>query len=442
MLTVSNRNLLNTTRPRKSDVIKIAYLSTYPPRECGLATFCEDLVTSTLACTRATEPFVIAMERDGYVRDYNWPVIFRVHEHKPEEYEAAADLINDSEVNLVSVQHEFGIFGGPEEVGLIHFLDRLSKPVVTTLHTVLPNPDEIVRESLRAVARRSQRLVVMNSLAVNILFHDYAIDRHRISLIHHGAFPPSPESREEAKRRLGLSGRKVLLTYGLVARGKGLEYAIAALPAIREQHPEVCYLIVGRTHPNVQQDERETYRETLLRQIRELKLEDSVMFVNRYVTKAEIMRFLSATDVYITPYLNPHQITSGTLAYALASGAAIVSTPYLYARFLLDEARGLLAPFRSAEGLAAAVNRILAHPDLQRSLQRRARLYGQQMYWPVVGAHYLNLFHRVVGESTAAGLLVDNQPELTLTESLERSLRHEPGRSRPAPAAGSLAAVD
>jgi glycosyltransferase involved in cell wall biosynthesis len=382
------------------------------------------------------------MERDGHVRDYNWPVAFRVHEHQGHEYEAAADYLNEAPVDLVSIQHEFGIFGGPEETGLVRFLDRLVKPVVTTLHTVLPQPDEKVRESLRAIARRSQRLVVMNSLAVDILYHDYAIDRQRVSLIHHGALPPSPESREEAKERLGLSGRKILLTYGLVARGKGLEYTIAALPAIREHHPEVCYLIVGQTHPNVQQDERETYREALIRQIGELGLEDSVIFVNRYVSKAEIMRFLAATDVYVTPYINPHQITSGTLAYALASGAAIVSTPYLYARFLLDETRGLLVALRSAEGIASAVNRILDHPDLQRSLQRRARLFGQQMFWPVVGAHYLKLFRRVVGESAPTVLAADDQLELALPAPLERSLHHEPGRSRPAPAAGSLAAVD
>ena len=431
-----------TIWPRRPDAIGIAYLSTYPPRECGLATFCEDLVTSTLLGDQAAEPVIVAMERDSQARDYTWPVALIVNERREHEYEAAADHLNDFPVDLVSIQHEFGIFGGVESRGLVRFLDRLVKPVVTTLHTVLPRPDNDVRECLRAIARRSQRLVVMNALAVDILYHDYAIDRHRISLIHHGAIPPSPESREEAKDRLGLTGRKVLSTFGLVARGKGLEYAIAALPAIRERHPDVCYLIVGQTHPTVRQDEQETYREALTRRIHELGLQGSVRFVNRYISKSEIVRFLAATDVYITPYINPNQITSGTLAYALASGAAIVSTPYLYARFLLDEARGLLVDFRSAEGIASAVSRLLDHPELQRSVQRRARLYGQQMFWPVIGAHYLKLFRKVVRECAPAAVSADDQLELALPGPAQRSLRHEIGRSRPATVAGSPTAAD
>jgi glycosyltransferase involved in cell wall biosynthesis len=421
---------------------RVAYLSTYPPRECGIATFCEDLVTATLLGDNAAEPIVVAMESGDHGRAYPWPVALRVDDDWEEQYAAAADFINDSSVDLVSIQHEFGIFGGIEGSGLFRFLERLRTPVVTTLHTVLPEPDERLRENVQALARHSQRLVVMNGLAIDILHRDYGIDKRKIELIHHGTLPPSLESKEQAKERLGLSGRKVISTFGLVARGKGLEYAIRALPHILPRHPDACYVVVGRTHPGVQRMEKESYREELLQFVDDHGLHDSVRFVNRYVSKSEIVRYLAATDIYITPYLNPQQITSGTLAYALAAGTAIVSTPYLYARFLLDEDRGVLVDFRSESEIGQAVSYLLDHPQIQRSLERRGSLYGQQMSWPAVGAHYLNLFETVVREAARPARSFHAQLQLTLTNPVERNARHAIERSRPAPTAGASAASD
>ena len=421
---------------------RVAYLSTYPPRECGIATFCEDLVTATLLGDNAGEPIVVAMESGNHGREYPWPVALRVDDDWEEQYAAAADFINDSSVDLVSIQHEFGIFGGIEGRGLFRFLERLRTPVVTTLHTVLPEPEERLRANVQALARHSQRLVVMNGLAIDILHRDYAIDKRKIALIHHGTLPPSLESKEQAKECLGLSGRKVISTFGLVARGKGLEYAIRALPHILPRHPDACYVIVGQTHPSVQRVEKESYREELLRFVDDHGLHDSVRFVNRYVSKSEIVRYLAATDIYITPYLNPQQITSGTLAYALAAGTAIVSTAYLYARFLLDDDRGVLVDFRSESDIAQAVNHLLDHPEIQRSLERRGRLYGQQMSWPAAGAHYLNLFETVAREAVRPARPVHAQFQLTLTNPVERNARHAIERSRPAPAAGASAASD
>ncbi len=421
--------------------IRAAYLSTYPPRECGIATFCEDLLTSTLLAERGGEPMVVAMETTAGTRDYCWPVVTAVDEMIDEQYEAVAEYINESSADVVSIQHEFGIFGGVEAEGLFGFLRAINKPVVTTLHTVLPKPDVQTRGNLRRVARCSDRLVVMNALAIDILERDYGIRRGKVSLIHHGVLPPSLETREQAKDKLGLSGRRVLSTFGLVARGKGLEYAISALPEVLKRHPDACYLIVGQTHPGVRRTERESYREELTARVEDLGLKDSVLLVNRYVSKAEIIRYLAATDIYITPYLNPGQISSGTLAYALAAGTAVVSTPYLYARFLLGGSRGLLVDFRSSDSIARAVNHLLDHPDLRTDLQRRGRIYGQQMAWPVVGARYLQVFDAVVQDCVASRPL-SVQLELALQSHFGGKVRHATTGSRPAAAAGSHAAAD
>jgi glycosyltransferase involved in cell wall biosynthesis len=429
--------------PAEGEGLHVAYLSTYPPRECGLASFCEDLMTATMAAAAAGEPMVVAMESGPHRRDYRWPVGLIIDEGRESQYEAAADFLSDSWPDVVSIQHEFGIFGGSECRGLRCFLDRVRKPTVITLHTVIPGPEALVRATVRYLAEHSHRLVVMNELAVDILCADYGIDREKIALIHHGGVPPSLEAREDAKARLGLGGRRVLSTFGLVGRGKGLEYVLGALPEIRRRHRDVCYLIVGQTHPGVQRVEKESYREKLGRLVAELDVQDSVRFVNRYVSRSEIIGYLAATDVYITPYLNPQQVTSGTLAYAVTAGKAIVSTPYAYARFLLREAGGLLVEFRSEGAIAAAVNKVLDEPDTQRALERRSRLYGQEMLWPVVGGEYLSLFRGAVSEQRIpAASRAYVQLQLSLPRTVGRERYHDVERDRPAAVARPLAAAD
>jgi len=383
--------------------LSIAYLSTYPPRECGLATYCEDLLTATLTVPTVGEPMVFAMEDHAGHYDYPWPVVGTVEDHEESEYEAAAQFINESPADIVSIQHEFGIYGGPQGHGLCRFLEDLTKPVVTTLHTVLPSPSPSQRAMIRELARRSDRLVVFNGLANDILQSEYRLDRKQIALVHHGAPAPATESRQKLKQRLGLAGRRVLSTFGLVSRGKGLEYAIAALPAIQKAHPDVCYVIVGETHPGVQRTEKETYREELARLVKQNGLEDSVTFINRYLTKPEIVSYLGATDVYLTPYLNPHQVSSGTLAYAMAAGRAIVSSSYLYAQFLMRDGRGILVDFASSAAIADSANSILSSPALQREIECRCRLYGKRMLWPTVGARYVSVFGDVLRERQGYG---------------------------------------
>jgi glycosyltransferase involved in cell wall biosynthesis len=371
--------------------LRIGYVSTYPPRECGIATFCEDLLRSACGHPAAGEPLVAAVTRPDEPHDYQAPVRHVFQEGSEEEAREAAAFLDRAPIDVVSLQHEFGIYGGPDSRSLQILLDHLSKPVIATLHTVVPDPSPAQRRGIQGIAARSERVIVMNELARGILAREYGVDPRKVAFVHHGAPPPGPETREKAKAALGLSGRKIMLTFGLVGPGKGLEYGLRALPEIRRSHPEVLYLIVGKTHPGVQRLGKESYRDRLLELTRELRVESAVQFVDAYQTKADIIRYLTAADIYITPYLNPAQICSGTLAYAMAAGRAIISTPYLYAQFLLAHGRGCLVPFRDSAAIARVASNILGDRSLQWELEARARQYGRDMYWPVVGRRFVDL---------------------------------------------------
>jgi glycosyltransferase involved in cell wall biosynthesis len=241
-------------------------------------------------------------------------------------------------------------------------------------------------------------VVVMNPIASQILRRDYDVAPRKVAFINHGAPPPSTQPREAIKQQLGLGGKKVMCTFGLVGAGKGLAYAIQALPQVLRRHPELVYLIVGETHPGAIRNGADEYRESLTRLVGRLGMEDSVRFVNHYLTKDEIISYLAASDIYITPYINPHQICSGTLAYAVAAGRAIISTAYLHARFLLGEERGLLVDFASAPSISEAALRVLDAPELQAELEWRTRAYGRRLLWAEVGARYRNLLREVFSQ--------------------------------------------
>jgi glycosyltransferase involved in cell wall biosynthesis len=384
--------------------LKAIFLSSYVPRECGIATFAEDVL-------RAVAPLgvtgkVIAMQRPGQRLVYDNHVIATIEEHQPAQYTAAAELINRSGCHVLSVQHEFGIFGGEECMALPELLEAVALPVATTFHTVLSRPSPAMRRHLRAVARHSDRIVVMNALAVETLVDVYDVERQKIVVVHHGA-PVVPRARlSTIKRDLGLQGRRVISTFGLLSSGKGLEYAVQAMPEIVARHPEAVYLILGQTHPVVKGEEGECYRESLRALAVDLGVEGHVRFVDKYFTKAELVAYLLATDIYLTPYLNMEQVTSGTLAYAMACGRPLVSTPYLYAQFLLGDDRGLLVPPRDPREIADACLQILDHPDLQARMERTNWRYGQTMVWPRVGQDYLRLFRRMVAEAPAPAPLL------------------------------------
>ncbi len=377
---------------------RVALVSTFVPRECGLATFTDDVATAVgghgIACR------VVALERAGQGFTYDRRVVGTIQEDRLADYTAAADLIHNSGVDIVSVQHEFGIFGGEECDHLSTLLSRLHLPVVTTFHTLLRHPSPAMRRNLRQVAHASSAIVVMNRLAIEILESVYGVPAEKVVVIHHGAPEVSRARLYTSKRALGLHGRRVISTFGLLSSGKGLEYAVQAMPHIVARHPEALYLILGQTHPVVKQEEGERYRASLQTLAARLGIAQHVRFVDKYFTKAELIAYLLATDIYLTPYLNMDQVTSGTLAYAMACGRPLVSTPYLYAQFLLAEDRGVLVPPRDPVGIAEACETLFSHPDRFARMERANIQYGRQMMWSRVGQEYQRLFTRLIASHT------------------------------------------
>ncbi|MEW6547378.1 MAG: glycosyltransferase family 4 protein [Bacillota bacterium] len=375
----------------------VCYLSTFPPRRCGLATFVSNLMAGVQAA--GWEGKVIAVSDHAGAYDYGEPVIGEIRQGYPADYRAAADFLNRAGCPVVNLHHEYGIFGGENGQMVLELVDRLQRPLVVTLHTVLSRPLPGQREIVRRLADRAAALVVMTDTGRQLLGEVYGIDPSLVHVIPHGVPAVRAWSRREIRRRLGLSGRQVLCTFGLINPGKGIEYMLHALPGIVRRHPRVLYLVLGQTHPVVRKLYGESYREHLLGVVGELGLTDHVRFVDAYLTEAELTDYLLASDIYVTPYLGADQIVSGTLAYALGLGKAIVSTPYLYARELLGNGRGLLVEFRNPEALEHAINRILGSFRLRRQLQQRAITLGITMTWPRVGARYASLFRELTGRS-------------------------------------------
>ncbi len=361
-----------------------------------------------VAAVRAADPSVrcsvIAIDEPGAHRAYDEIVTGHIVQGGAASYRAAAVVVNASSAEVVNVQHEFGLYGvhrdGTFEDHLRPFLEEVRRPVVTTLHTVIARPDDWMRDSVRDIVALSAETVVMVETAADLLRRAYGVSR-RVRVIPHGMPAAGSLGRARSKAELGFGDRTVLCTFGLVDRRKGLEYAIAALPAVVARHPDVLYLIIGQTHPDVVRREGEWYRERLRELTERLELSEHVRFVDRYLSQHDIVDHLAATDIYVTPYLDPDQITSGTLAYAMGAGRAIVSTPYLHAREALAGGRGVLVPFRSAEAIADAVNALLVDGERRERLGRAVASYSAGTAWPIVGRLVLDLM-RTVGSSTRA----------------------------------------
>ncbi len=345
------------------------------------------------------------MDEPNSRRVYDDVVVGRITQGDPLSYRAAAAAINASPADVVCVQHEFGLYGvhgdGAFEDHLLPLLEELRRPVVTTLHTVLPQPEPWMRDDVRAIARASAETVVMVDTAARLLRESYGITRP-VSVIPHGMPAVDAFGSYRTKKELGIGGRTVISTFGLVDSRKGLEYAIEAMPAVATRHPDVLYLVIGQTHPELLRKEGERYREMLGLLVARLGLNEHVAFVNAYVPQRDVVDYLVATDVYVTPYLDPNQITSGTLAYAMGTGKAIVSTPYLHAREALADGRGVLVGFRRPDEIANAVNAILEGPERRARLERAASKYSAGTAWPAVGARVLALLRKVLAARAAA----------------------------------------
>jgi len=382
----------------------IAVIGNYLPRRCGIATFTHDICEALASEFPEVSCFAGAVNDRAEGYDYPARVRFEIVQDDPESYIRAAEFLHINNVEVVSVQHEFGIYGGPAGAYLLDFLEHLRKPVVITLHTVLKTPDQAQREIMRRLDGLSERFVVMAERGLVLLQEVYGVDREKIDLIPHGVIDMPFVDSNFYKDIFDAEGKTVLLTFGLLSPNKGIESAIRALPAIIAINPQVVYIIVGATHPHLVASEGEAYRDSLKRLINELGVAAHVTFHDRFVSMDELKEFIGGADIYLTPYRNEEQITSGTLAYTFGAGKAIISTPYWHALELLAEERGVLVPFSNESAIADAVNELLAHPTRMTAMRKRAWKEGRKMIWPEVARRYMESFNRArAGLSEPAG---------------------------------------
>jgi len=374
--------------------MKITYIATYPPRECGIGTFTNNLFKSMLKSNEQKvqkhEGFVIAINDNELIYEYPVEVKLTIRQERQEDYLKAVKYINLSGADVCILQHEFGIFGGQSGVYILPLLHRLEIPLIVTLHTILKTPSYNEKAILKEICKMAHKIVVMSHKAVEFLTTIYDVPKEKIALIEHGV-PDIHFSPEKAKKEFKLENKKVLLTFGFIGRNKGIETVIKALPGVVEKYPELIYIVLGKTHPNVLRHSGEEYRIFLLRMVKNLQLEDHVIFLNEFIDEQDLFKYLYACDIYITPYLNEAQITSGTLSYAVGVGAAVLSTPYWHAAELLADERGKLFNFNDSVELAETLTELFDKPEELTKLKNNAGEYGKKITWPKTGEKYLDL---------------------------------------------------
>ncbi len=388
------RSVTDNTKDHKR--MKIGYISTYPPQECGIATFNLNLFRAIACDKKSVSPngFVIAMN-DSENSQYDYPpeVQYTIRREHQKDYIKAANYINTSDTDVCILEHEFGIFGGESGVYILPLINHLDKPLITILHTVLKEPSFIQHIIIKEIASQSAKIVVMSRRAVGFLTDIYQIPKEKIQFIEHGVPDLEPSKFNPIKSIRPFRDKKVLFTFGLISRNKGLETVVRALPKIVENHPETVYVVLGNTHPGVRKNSGEEYRNSLKTLAKELNVENNLVFINKFVSEEELFNYLTASDIYITPYLNEAQITSGTLSYAVGAGAAVLSTPYWHAEELLANDRGRLFDFKDSDSLAAQVVDLLDCPVKLAELKENAYQYGLHLRWPVIGQEYIKVLN-------------------------------------------------
>ncbi len=403
---------------------KVAFVGDHVPRKCGIATFTSDLLRAVAATHSGIDCRAVSVT--DIQGEYSYPAVVRceIEEQNESSYVEAAQYLNSSEVDVVCVQHEFGIYGGAAGSHLLSLLSRLEAPVVTTLHTVLHQPNMDQFRVMQEIVDRSARLVVMTERGQAILQETYQAPQAKIDLIPHG-IPDVPFAEPEFyKGQFGLSGRRVLLTFGLLSPNKGIETVIKALPDIAAEFPDVVYLVLGATHPNELRTRGDAYRNHLEALVKQNGVEDNILFLNRFVPLHELTEFIGAADLYITPYLDEAQITSGTLAYAFGAGKAVISTPYWHAAELLKDQRGVLVPFGSPSAIAQEAKDLLRDRPRWNAMRRRAYGLGRQMIWSSTARRYMDSFLLAqrpatkelyaVAHAAASGHREDDMPRINL----------------------------
>ena len=370
-------------------------MSTYPPRECGIATFTKDLSNAfEKYASKKMSSKIIALTNDHFKKlKYPRKVVYKINEADLDEYKAVAERINKNpRVKVVNIQHEFGIYGGIYLNNLAAFMEIVKKPVVTTLHSILPDPPECMRSTVQYLAKKSIKIIAPTLIGAKILNRDYRIPKSKIKIIPHGIHDIPFESSEIEKKKLGYGKNLIISTFGLISGGKNYEHIIRALPAIVSRFPNVKFLIIGQTHPGILKDEGEKYRNQIKKLIYRLNLEEHVEFVNKYLSLEELLRYLRASDIFVSSGKGHAQIVSGTLSYAMGSGKPVVTIPILHAREAVKQNRGFLVKIDDSEAMAKSVITLLENPELRKEMGKNAYEYTRFMTWKNVAKEYMKVF--------------------------------------------------
>ena len=383
--------------------LPVAFVSTYPPRECGIATFTSNLTDAIFKLygepsEKGKDVQIVALSDEGEEYHYGKEVLFEIRAHNRSDYRKAADFLNLSETDLVCIQHEFGIFGGDDGSFILSLAENLKKPIALVLHTILDKPGENQKKVLSQLCSLSTKIIVLANKGVELLKDVYDVPAEKIKMISHGA-PDVPFLDPSYYRDdFQMGGREVMMTFGLIGPGKGIEVAIKSMVEVVKEFPEAIYLIVGETHPVIKRERGEEYRISLKRLVNKLDLEKNIIFHNRFVTLEQLIKYLVMADIYVTPYLSREQISSGTLSYAVACGKATVSTDYWYAEELLSDERGIIVPIGDEKALTEAVLKLLRDEQLRDRIRKRAYQYGRSIIWKEVACSYINLFGSIQEE--------------------------------------------
>ena len=416
---------MDTKKKRRRSAIKnsVYFVGNYLPRKCGIATFTTDLATSVAKYGHVK---INAVAMNDTVEGYNYPdtVKFEIYQNDQLKYSEAGDFINIANPEIVNLQHEFGIFGGPSGNYISILLKKLNMPVITTMHTIMKKPDEEYMKSYADLFKYSDRIVVLSKKALQMCKKIYGLGDGEVAYIPHG-IPDIPfVDTSFYKDEFHLSGKKIIMTFGLINPGKGIEYVIKALPEIKKRYPNIVYIVLGATHPNIKKISGEEYRLSLKKLAEELNVENNVLFLNRFVSLEDLTKFLMATDIYITPYLHEEQVVSGTLAYALGAGKAIISTPYWYAVELLEGDRGQIVDFRDSDSIARAISEYLGNEVSMNLARKKAYQYGRRMIWKNVAGAYLDLFYDVLKKRNVAPIVPKGVKRILKTNYPEPTLKH------------------